>query len=183
VIGVIPPDNIAVTPTSSPGTTDPNLPAPSNVSTEIVVGWNTVSRGVAYRIYYGTGQNPSSSGKYDRTTSNVLRLKTLNPGTTYYFQIQAEESNGLVGLISPQVSATTPSGTPPPTPPPHPPPTPPPTPPTPPPPGPPLKILGIVDVLNFSTTDSDDNIRKWMAAVKVQADRDISKYWTYSVNF
>jgi hypothetical protein len=48
-------------------------------------------------------------------------------------------------------------------------------------PSPTVPILGTVDVVNHSTTDSDDTIKKWVAAVQLQANNDISKYWSYTV--
>lgn len=56
--------------------------------------------------------------------------------------------------------------------------------PTPPPiPTPKVNILGTVAVVNQSTTDSDATVQKWLNAVKIQADRDISKFWGGSVDF
>jgi hypothetical protein len=68
-----------------------------------------------------------------------------------------------------------------PTPSPTPTPTPGPTPTPTPTPSPTVPILGTVDVVNHSTTDSDDTIKKWVAAVQLQANNDISKYWSYTV--
>lgn len=50
-------------------------------------------------------------------------------------------------------------------------------------PAPKPNILGTVAVVNQSTTDSDATVQKWINAVKIQADRDISKYWGGSVDF
>jgi len=58
---------------------------------------------------------------------------------------------------------------------------------TPPPPPPPppnnVNIMGTVAVVNQSSNVSDATIKQWIDAVKIQADRDISKWWGYSVNF
>ncbi len=54
------------------------------------------------------------------------------------------------------------------------------------PPGPtptPVNILGTVAVVNQSTTDSDATVQKWIDAVKIQSDRDISRFWGGSVDF
>jgi hypothetical protein len=37
-------------------------PQRRSIINRIVIGWNTVSRGVAYRVYYGTSANPSTAG-------------------------------------------------------------------------------------------------------------------------
>jgi len=44
-------------------------------------------------------------------------------------------------------------------------------------------VLGTVAVVNNSTNVTDTQIQSWIDAVKIQADRDISKWWTYSVDF
>lgn len=44
-------------------------------------------------------------------------------------------------------------------------------------------ILGTVAVVNQSTTDSDTTVKKWIDAVKIQADRDIARFWGGSVDF
>jgi hypothetical protein len=43
--------------------------------------------------------------------------------------------------------------------------------------------MGIIDVQNFSTTDSDATVKKWVDAVKIQCDRDVVPIWGKSVNF
>jgi hypothetical protein len=61
---------------------------------------------------------------------------------------------------------------------------PPPPPPPPPTPGPTtVPIMGTVAVVNQSSNVTDATITKWINAVKIQADRDISKFWGYSVDF
>lgn len=50
-------------------------------------------------------------------------------------------------------------------------------------PTPKVNILGTVAVVNQSTTDSDATVQKWINAVKIQADRDIAKFWGGSVDF
>lgn len=50
-------------------------------------------------------------------------------------------------------------------------------------PTPKVNILGTVAVVNQSTTDSDATVQKWINAVKIQADRDISRFWGGSVDF
>jgi hypothetical protein len=57
------------------------------------------------------------------------------------------------------------------------------TPPPPPPTPTPVNIMGTVAVVNNSTNVTDATIKKWIDAVKIQADRDISKWWGYSVDF
>lgn len=46
-----------------------------------------------------------------------------------------------------------------------------------------VNILGTVAVVNQSTTDSDAAVQSWINAVKIQADRDISRFWGGSVDF
>ena len=42
--------------------------------------------------------------------------------------------------------------------------------------------MGTCAVVNLSTTDSDDQVKRYIDAVQIQADRDISVYWGYTVN-
>lgn len=51
-----------------------------------------------------------------------------------------------------------------------------------PPPAPPVSIMGTVDVSNFSSA-TDSEIANWVAAAKIQADRDVAPIWGHSVNF
>lgn len=43
-------------------------------------------------------------------------------------------------------------------------------------------VLFTVDVVNSSTVVNDNDLIKWCSAVKKQADTDIAKYWSYTVN-
>jgi hypothetical protein len=46
-----------------------------------------------------------------------------------------------------------------------------------------VNIMGTVAVVNGSSNVSDTTLKTWIDAVKIQADRDISKYWGGSVDF
>lgn len=42
--------------------------------------------------------------------------------------------------------------------------------------------MGTCAVVNFSSTDSDDQVKSYIGAVQTRVDRDISAYWGYTVN-
>lgn len=114
-----------------------------------------------------TWSNALATGGNETKTVYMGRIKNYKPNKNYSASdVEVYRKFNLDGKAIIPTTTTTP---------------PPPGPITPTPPTNTPPVLFTVDVLNFSN-ESDSDIKKWCDACKIQADKDISKYWGYTVN-
>lgn len=126
-----------------------------------------------YLISQDDGKNWSQHLANDKTTKSIWLGKIDNYDPTKDYSSSDITIYRKFDLNGPIV---VPSNIPVPTPTPTPVPTPIPTP------TPTIPTLFTIDVFNFSDEKNEDII-KWCNAVKKQADKDVSKWWTYTIDF
>ncbi|HLY19782.1 MAG TPA: fibronectin type III domain-containing protein [Bryobacteraceae bacterium] len=88
-------------------TTPTNVTATGISSTQITVSWSA-STGSLPIAHYNVlrGSTPTSLSALGTTTKTTYNDKTVNPGTTYYYQIQAADTAGDLSAGSTPVAGT-----------------------------------------------------------------------------
>lgn len=82
--------------TTSPVTILSNITVSSIASTSATISWTT-DQAASSQVMYGTTASYGSSSALDSTatTSHSVLLSALAAGTTYHFQVQSDNANGL----------------------------------------------------------------------------------------
>src|SRR5205085_9803616 len=92
-----------------PPDTPTDVTATTKSSTKITVSWSASARAEWYQVFSSTSPlGPFTKfGGTSGTTGTSLVIWGLNPGTTYYFEVRANDPGGSSELSSPPAFAIT----------------------------------------------------------------------------